>query len=144
MKKILAFLIIFLLSFNAKAQTQTYDNCLNNARSDDETALCMKAETARLIKEIQDVYVNMAKNPLIQKFNKGSSLSQGNLKDMYGSWLAYRNRYCALFVAASVNGIGSESYNRERCILNLTNDHYTLVKNTIINAASGSEEGNQD
>ena len=123
---------------------EEYDACYRKAADDNGVALCMKAETARIMKDIQEVYVNLSKNPRTAPWNKGNGLISGNLKDMYDHFIAYRNRFCSLFVVASEENFGSSSYDKERCLLQLTNDHYELILQTIVNANTGSEESDLD
>lgn len=139
MTKYFLILLTILLSFQANAG-QEFEACKAKATDDTQIGLCMKAETTRLLKETQEIYLNMSKNELGAKWNKGNGLVKGNLKDMYDSWLAYRNRFCSLFEAVSVENVGSRTYNHERCLLNLTNDHYELMKSAMISAVSGGEE----
>lgn len=137
--KVLALFFSVLGAFSAMA-SEEYDACYEKARDDTQVGLCMKAETARLLKQIQEVYVHVSQNEQTKGWNKGQGLQSGNLKDMYDSWLAYRNRYCSLFTVASANTFGSTQYNKERCLLNITNDHYEMMKTVIINANTGGEE----
>lgn len=120
--------------------TPEYDACYNKAQDDDQVALCMKAETLRLMKTLQEVYINVSKNEQTASWNQGNGLISGNLKEMYDSWLNYRNKYCSLFTLASEHMFGSENFDRERCLLNITNDHLELMKTIIINASSGGDE----
>ena len=143
MMKYILTIVAVLFAFEANAG-QEFEACRSKATDDNQLALCMKAETARLLKETQEIYLNMSKNDLGKAWNKGNGLVSGNLKDMYNSWLAYRNRFCSMFTAVSVNTFGSESYDKERCLLNLTNDHYELMKSAMINAVSGGEESGID
>ena len=143
MKKLFLVLFAMLFSFEAEAGKE-FDACEARATDENQLALCMKAETARLLKETQEIYLNLSKNEYGAAWNKGNGLASGNLKDMYNSWLAYRNRYCSLFVAVSEGGIGSETFNKERCLLNLTNDNYELMKTAIVTAVSGGEESDLD
>ncbi|MBR2299039.1 MAG: DUF1311 domain-containing protein [Alphaproteobacteria bacterium] len=124
--------------------TPEYDACYKKAQTDDEVALCMKAESARLLKNIQDIYLNVANHPRTSVWNNGNALISGNLKDMYDYWMAYRNRYCSLFTKASEDMFGSENFDKERCLLNLTTDHYELMQKILINANSGGEENDED
>ncbi len=145
LKKILFLFVLALIPFQTHAQpSQEYEECYTKAQNDNQVALCMKAETARVLKDIQEVYTNLANNPQTKSWNNGNGLLSGNLKDMYDHWIAYRNRYCSLFVKASENTFGSESFDQERCLLELTDDHYKLVLAAIVNANSGSEEGELD
>lgn len=142
LKKYMFYLVFCLLPQMASA-SQEYDTCFQQAKDDNQVALCMKAETTRLLTEIQKIYQNILKNPQTASWNQGTSLAKGNLKTMYDYWLAYRNRYCSLFVLASEHNFGSSEYDKERCLLNLTLDHYELVHQVIINANSGGEEDDE-
>ena len=121
-----------------------YDACYLKARDDNEVALCMKAESARILKSIQDIYLELSRHSQTSEWNNGNGLIKGNLKDMYDNWLGYRNRYCSLFTTASENTFGSQSFDKERCLLNLTQDHYELMNQVLINANSGGEESGDD
>ena len=137
-KFLFAFGLCF-LSFNVSASPE-YDACYKQAKNDDGVALCMRAETARILPIIQEIYLNLSKDPQTRGWNNGNGLINGNLKDMYDHWLAYRNRYCDLYVVASQEMFGSESFHREKCLLELTNDHYALIHAAIINANTGPED----
>ena len=143
LKKWMLVLAICLLPQMAFAGKE-YDECYQKIKNDDDAALCMKAETARILKVIQEIYVNVSKNELTASWNKGNGLLNGNLKDMYDHFIAYRNRYCSLFVVASQNTFGSSSFDKERCLLQLTDDHYKLMLDVITNANSGPEEDESD
>ena len=121
-----------------------YDDCYLKAADDNQVALCMKAETARLLKNLQNVYEELSKHPQTSEWNNGNGLIKGNLKDMFDNWLGYRNRFCSLFVQASENTFGSQSFDKERCLLELTKNHYDLMDQVLINANSGSEEDDED
>ncbi len=138
-KKIFTLLALVTAATAAHA-TPEYDACYQKAADDNAVALCMKAENTRLLKEVQQIYLNLSKLEDIKKWNNGNGLLSGNLKDMYNSWLAYRNRYCSLYVVASKNTFGSSSFDRERCLLSFTNEHLELIKTIIVNANSGGEE----
>ena len=138
-KKLLSVFVLSVVPFVAWA-TPEYDACYEKAQDDDQVALCMKAETARLLKDIQEVYLNVSKNEQTAAWNNGNGLLKGNLKDMYNHWMAYRDKYCSLFTKASENTFGSESFDFERCLLNMTEDHLELMRSVIINANTGSEE----
>jgi len=138
-KKLLIALTLCLLPRLVFA-TQEYDTCYAQAKDDNEVALCMKAESARVLKQLQNTYLEISKHPQTAGWNNGNGLITGNLKDMYDHWLAYRNRYCSLFAKSSENGFGSESFHKERCLLRMTTDQYDLMHQILINANSGAEE----
>ena len=143
LKKICFAALICLIS-KASFATKEYDACYKTAQTDDEVALCMKAETARLIKDIQSIYLTLSTHDQTKAWNNGNGLSSGNLKDMYNHWIAYRNRYCYLFQKASENVFGTPDFHKERCLLNLTTDHLDLMRAVLINANTGSEESDLD
>ena len=140
------FLMLTVFGFIASPvlATPEYESCYDAAQNDNQVALCMKAETARVLKNIQEAYSAVLKNEQTASWNNGNSLTSGNLKDMYDHWVAYRNRYCSLFVQASEHTFGSADYDKERCLLNLTNDHYELMRSVLINANTGEEEGDEE
>ena len=141
MKKILLTVALCIFSFSANAlDTQEYDTCYKKAVDDDAIALCMKDQTKRVLKELQDIYTNISKHPDLEKWNNGNGLIKGNLKDMYNHWLNYRNRFCSLYKLASKNTFGSESFHYERCLLSITQLHYDEMHLAIVNANTGGEE----
>lgn len=139
-KKFIIALLFSFISFQAYAGEE-YNQCRTQAGTDEELALCMKAETSRLMKDIQQFYINLVQNPDVKAWNKGNGLISGNLKDMYNSWLAYRNRYCSLYVAASKNVYGDDNYHRESCLIEMTDDHYKLMLAVISNSVHDMDGG---
>ena len=141
MKKIILPLVLCLMSFNAQAlDTSAYDDCYNSARDDNGVALCMRAQTTRVLKEIQEIYQNIANHPDLKPWNNGNGLTSGNLKDMYNHWINYRKRYCTLYKVASKGTFGSEEFHHEKCLLTLTQDHYDNMLAAIVNANTSGEE----
>lgn len=138
-KKILTAAAICLISVNASASDE-YDACYSQAVDDDAVALCMKAETAREMREIQQYYLELSTNPQTKDWNKGDGLKNGNLRDMYNSWLAYRNRLCSLNAVASGNMYGSTDYHRESCFLEMTSDHLKLLESILLHANGSKDE----
>lgn len=138
-KKLLATAVVCLFSINASASDE-YDACYSQAIDDEAVALCMKAETARLMKEIQQTYLELSKNPQTKDWNKGDGLKNGNLRDMYNSWLAYRNRLCSLNAVATENMYGSTDYHRESCFLELTSDHQKILESILLSANGTRDE----
>ncbi len=144
MVKKISFAFLFCMMTTSAFATAEYDACYQAAKNDDEVALCMKAETARLLKSIQDMYFQISEHEQTRDWNNGNGLISGNLKDMYNHFIAYRNRYCSLFEKASENTFGSAEFDKERCLLNLTSDHYELMDKILLNANSGGEESDHD
>lgn len=143
-KKMLLSFVFCTVALGAHAASPEYEKCFNAAQTDNEVALCLKAENVRMLKDIQQIYLNLATHEKTKAWNNGNGLMSGNLKDMYNSWLAYRNRFCSLYQKASENTFGSDDFNRAKCLFDLNNDHLELMKRVIFSANSGSEESSLD
>lgn len=140
LKKISAVMLMCFICTNVKAASPEYEQCYAKAQTDNEVALCLKAENTRMLRQIQQIYLNLTKNEITNKWNNGNGLVSGNLKDMYNSWLAYRNRYCSLYQTASQNTFGGADFNKEKCIFSFNGDHLKLIQEVIFAANSGGEE----
>ena len=57
---------------------------------------CLNDEINRSAQEVKDMYKTFITDPYVGKWNNGPNLQKGNYRDMYDSWLAYRNRICQL------------------------------------------------
>ncbi len=143
-KKTFFSLLFCSAAFSAHAASPEYENCYKAARTDNEVALCMKAENTRSLKDIQQVYLNLANHEKTKAWNNGNGLASGNLKDMYNSWLAYRNRFCSLYQKASEETFGDNDFNRAKCLFEFNNEHLELMKSVIFKANSGGEESALD
>ena len=133
-KKLFLIVLPYLVSVSANAASPEYEDCYGKAQDDNAVALCLKEENTRTLKQIQQIYLNLSKNEITGKWNNGNGLISGNLKDMYNSWLGYRNRYCSLYQTAMQNNFGSTSFNREKCLYSFNEDHLKLMQNVIVNA----------
>lgn len=142
-KKLILTLVLSMLTVTAQA-TPEYDKCYSAATDDDATATCMKEETARLMKEIQQKYLQISEMPLAQEWNNGDGLKKGNLRDMYNSWLAYRNRLCSLNKKLSVNGYGSEEFHYASCMLDMTKSHMEYIDAVITTALASTDDPNEN
>ena len=52
-------ILAFLIAPRLALATPEYDACYQKAQNDDQVALCMKAETLRLMKSIQEAYIKL-------------------------------------------------------------------------------------
>lgn len=138
------------LGFFCKAATANatpYDDCIRNlARTkvdniltDDEHAICLKQEAARLLSEIQKIYVKIANDKIYSSWNAGNGMFKGRVRDTYNAWLVYRNNYCDMFAVAAKDSGGSEEYNREQCRKKLTEEQLEAI-NQVIHAQLDNPE----
>ena len=70
-----------------------YKSCLEQKKSEDE---CIKGEIERTSKQIKDSLATFLSTPTTEKWNNGPDIKNGNLRDMFDSWVAFRNRMCSL------------------------------------------------
>lgn len=70
-----------------------YKSCVAEKKPQDE---CLKAEIERTTKYIKDDLATILTIPTIAKWNNGPDIKNGNIRDMFDSWVAYRNRVCSL------------------------------------------------
>lgn len=118
------------------ANAGQFEDCLKDASdrqqsTDFEVSLCMKAETARLLKEVQQVYNKVANDTFFAAWNKGNGMYKGNVRDTYNAWLVYRNNFCDLIAVASKNAGGTEESNREDCRLKLTQEQLDSINGVM-------------
>lgn len=118
-----------------------YEDCVKNLAktkvdnmlSDDEHAICLKQESARLLSEIQKVYINIANDKAYSSWNNGNGMLKGRIRDTYNAWLVYRNNYCSLLEFAAHEKGGSDAFNREQCLMLLAEEQLENI-NKIISA----------
>lgn len=113
------------LLFSVAVQAAEVDDCINNSNSSDEAySRCWLDEAKRLNTEIKNKYEQLASNKLAAEWNKGNGMFKGNLKDMYDSWVAYRNRFCSLSgVAGHYETSESKAFHQSLCLVNLSKKH---------------------
>ena len=133
MQKKWIILIALFISFPklVYAQTSAYENCFNRAQDDGQVALCMKAETGRVLKQIQNVYLALSQNRLTDQNSGGTETIDEELQEIYKPWLSYRNRFCSLYTKASEFMFGGEAYKKESCLLELSSEHLDLMKHLL-------------
>lgn len=77
---------------------------------------CLDEEFKRSTKRIKDLYNTLNTSEYTKEWNNGPDLKKGNYRDMFDSWVAYRNRICSLTVFAFHKGLGKDSMSRIRCL----------------------------
>lgn len=126
------------------ANAGPYEDCLKDASdrlqsTDFEVSLCARAESARLLKEVQKVYTKIADDTFYKSWNKGNGMYKGNVRDTYNAWLVYRNKYCDLLAFAGKGIVGTEDSIREECRVKLTTDQLDAVNGIILTQLTDPE-----
>ncbi|MBR3502194.1 MAG: DUF1311 domain-containing protein [Alphaproteobacteria bacterium] len=106
----------------------------------DRKEKCVEEELKRSIRNIKNYYKTFVNDEIVGKWNNGDGLKQGNYRDMYDSWIAYRNRMCALAVWAYQSHYGTESISSNDCILFYNLEKFEIMQNTLIGAHSSLDE----
>ena len=125
----------------AAVSATPFDDCVKNLAktkvdnmlSDDDHAICLKQESARLLAEVQKVYTQIANDKAYSSWNKGNGMFKGRVRDTYNAWLVYRNNYCSLLEFAAQGKGVSNAFVREQCLMQLTEEQLEDV-NKIISA----------
>ena len=63
-------------------------------------------------------------------------MKQGNYRDMYDSWIAYRNRICSLAVWAYHNAYGEKSITSDECLQYFNREKLETMENLLYSAHS--------
>ena len=128
---------------------EQYEPCLKEKDAD----VCLDEELNRTTQEIKNLYKTLSQDEFVGKWNNGTDLKSGNYRDMFDSWIAYRNRMCSLSVWAYNKFYGKETirlndciqfYNREKyeTLLNLLGTaHSAIDANDFTGTDGGLEEG---
>jgi uncharacterized protein YecT (DUF1311 family) len=109
-----------------------YNNCIKEKKDSDT---CLSQETDRTSQNVKTSYQYVLENSELHDWNNSDSLQYGNLRDMFDSWIAYRNRFCAITVEAYKLG-AKKSLPLDQCILFFNLQMQQMM--TDVMAASGS------
>lgn len=134
MKKyfISSLMLISLLSFSASAQAQSinsnnassYDRCMEIADGDNiKMTNCIVEESDRMLKILEKKYQQMANSKQYQNWHQGAGMFSGNFKELFSSWLEYRDKYCSLYgysVSPDVEQGNIAQLTGAECVLELT------------------------
>ncbi len=115
-----------------------YEACLTkdeNKRSD-----CVKGEINRATTDIKNLYKEMLEDTFIGKWNNGPDLKRGNYRDMFDSWVAFRNRICSLADYAYKQSTVKQKISRDECVLYMDLVHKQMVQNALREANSMLDE----
>lgn len=70
-----------------------YESCIKEKKAADD---CLKEEIDRTTKHIKNHLATVMQNRTTAQWNNGPDIKNGNLIDMFDSWVAFRNRMCSL------------------------------------------------
>jgi hypothetical protein len=93
---------------------------------------------------IKDLYKTFSVDEFVGKWNNGPDLSQGNYRDMYDSWIAYRNRICALAVWAYQNAYGPDAITLNQCLQYFNREKVETMENLLYSAHSSLDIGDEE
>ncbi len=102
----------------------SYERCLDLAQGDNiKMTSCTISEANRILKIVEEKYNQLANNPELNNWNNGTGMFNGNFKNLYNEWLAYRDRYCSLY-GTSMSPDAAQGniadLNGAECVLELT------------------------
>lgn len=99
---------------------------------------CLLSEFQRSSEKIKELYKKFYDLPATKAWNNGTDLGNGNYRDMFDSWVAYRNRLCSLSEFAYAQFQNKEKASKNYCLqylnrekLETLNNLYELAQNAI-------------
>ena len=120
--------------FKVSEHDEAYQTC---QKEDGKTAAnCLEREIDRSTQKVKDLYATLLRDADVGRWNNGPNLQNGNYRDMFDSWIAYRNRLCSLAVWAYENAKIQPKVSLNECILFLTEEHREILDNILLLANS--------
>ena len=116
-----------------------YKECTKNKKTDDGVN-CLKEETQRTVDGILEAYKKAFMDEMLSDWNNGPNLQNGNFRDMYDSWLAYRNRYCSIAVWAYRRVYGDKSISMNYCLERFNKNNLILMEDILASSHSFLDE----
>lgn len=124
-------LLLSLLAFSNPATAQTlmnanssYEQCMNAADGNNiKMTTCILNEANRILKLLEEKYDQMANSEQFKNWNQGAGMFNGNFKELYSSWLQYRDKYCSLYgysMSPDVEPGNISQLTGAECVLELT------------------------
>ena len=117
-----------------------YQACLQREAED----ICFEEELKRSSDAVKDLYKTFITDVYVGKWNNGPNLQQGNYRDMYDSWLAYRNRFCQLATWAFEHAYGEQAPQLGQCLLILNLEKAEAMRNLYMAAHSLQKKNIED
>lgn len=115
-----------------------FTQCLNDKKAPKE---CWNAENERATKRIKDLYNTLFEDEHVGQWNNSPSLKGGNYRDLFDSWIAYRNRICSLADFAYRQSNAPHKISLSGCILFLNKEHVEILESLLVMANSAMDDG---
>ena len=113
-----------------------YSECMKGK----DTSNCLDEELKRSSKGIKNLYKTLLEDEFVGKWNNGPDLKNGNYRDMYDSWIAYRNRMCSLSIWAYQIGYGKDAVKLNQCLQFFNREKLETLQNILMNANSSLDD----
>lgn len=111
--------------FISDEHDEEYSTCISDTPEDK----CLLAEFQRSSEKIKELYKKFYNLPATKAWNNGADLSSGNYRDMFDSWVAYRNRLCSLSEYAYKNFPAKSSVGKNHCLQYLNREKLETLEN---------------
>ena len=140
--------IILLLTKNVPQKRSEFDY-LEIYDHDDEYEECMKSknnskcledELKHSTKQIKNLYKTLSVDDFVGKWNNGKKKKKGNYRDMYDSWIAYRNRMCSLSVWAYKKAYGDKGAGLTQCLQFFNREKLETLQNLLTSAHAALDD----
>lgn len=127
--------------FKVYEHDDEYNACRQKGQPKSE---CLSAELERTTRRVKDLYSSLLHDENVGKWNNGPNLQNGNYRDMFDSWIAYRNRMCSLSDWAYKYAKIQPKVGVNECVLFLTKEHASFLDNALFLAHSSLDMGFED
>ena len=114
---------------------EEYQACTKN-KSKNDPRNCQKEEMERTNEQIQQKFQEAYNSQFIGAWNNGPNLQNGNYRDMYDSWIAYRNRLCSLAVWAYKRAYGEKSVSMNYCLESFNKSMLINMQNILTSSVT--------
>lgn len=112
-------------NFVVEEHDEKYIECLKKSPVEQ----CVLAEFQRSTDDIKEMYRKFYESQNTHNWNNGTEFGNGNYRDMFDSWVAYRNRFCSLSAYAYKYFPGKELTSKNKCLQYLNREKLETLKN---------------
>ncbi len=124
--------------FRINEHDAEFTTCLSDKKPAKE---CWDAENDRATKRLKDLYKTLSTDEHVGQWNNGPDLKSGNYRDMFDSWIAYRNRICSLAAFAYRQSDAKHKISLNGCVLFLNKEHVEILESLLVMANSALDDG---
>ena len=111
--------------FIGNEHDEEYAKCLE----EDSASKCLIAEFQRSSEKIKELYKKFYDSQYTSGWNNGTDLGNGNYRDMFDSWVAYRNRLCSLSAFAYQDFPQRAEITKNHCLQYLNREKFETMEN---------------